>query len=582
MNNLFKLNSFLDNGMRLDATQDGCLYRITLTNCTDYEQEIGDITLFTADMIFSPDTRFYGEGFNMLSQYGGTIKDFKLIGSFSDYTHYKLYKPEGCNQVYNMLILYPEGQKPLLIGFASCFRFNGWIRFNEEYIKIALNGENKKVKAGKTVRLEDVYIEQGDIDVIIDNFASAIGKNHPKREFEKIPTGWCSWLVYGPNITAKNIYDNLDAIKENGLDLEYIQIDDGYQAHWGDWFEFTDKFENGVKSICLDIKEKGFEPAIWVAPFVAEKDSKVFKNHPDWFVKDDNGAPLSSGDVSFGGWRCAPWYILDTTHPEALNYIKTVFHTMRYEWQIKYFKLDAIVWETLPFGHRYDDTKTSVEAFRLGMDAIYEASGKDSFILGGNSPMWPSIGEVHGMRVTNDNCRVWNQFKQLAKECFPRNWQHLRLWINDPDTVLLQNEKIKVVGPDGKEIYTLGSISKEEFAFNAAYTVASGGMVLSGDDVSNLTKENIELLRRLLPPSRIAASFEYENYTVGRARVDENKEYVYIFNFEDESKDICVPLDGKTEVYDLIDNVELGTYDGEITFPSFKAHNAKVLTCTKK
>ena len=31
---------------------------------------------------------------------------------------------------------------------------------------------------------------------------------------------------------------------ENGLDLEYIQIDDGYQAHWGDWFEFTDKFEN--------------------------------------------------------------------------------------------------------------------------------------------------------------------------------------------------------------------------------------------------------------------------------------------------------------------------------------------------
>jgi alpha-galactosidase len=177
---------------------------------------------------------------------------------------------------------------------------------------------------------------------------------------------------------------------------------------------------------------------------------------------------------------------------------------------------------------------------------------------------------------------VWYQFKQLARECFPRNWQHNRFWINDPDTVLLQNEKIKVVGPDGKEINTLGSISKEEFAFNAAYTVASGGMVLSGDDVSNLTKENIELLRRLLPPSKVAASFEYENYTVGRARVNENKEYVYIFNFEDECKDICVPLDGKTEVYDLIDDVELGTYEGEITFPSFKAHNAKVLACTKK
>jgi hypothetical protein len=125
---------------------------------------------------------------------------------------------------------------------------------------------------------------------------------------------------------------------------------------------------------------------------------------------------------------------------------------MHNEWKINYFKLDAIIWESFPFGHRYDDTKTCVEAYKMGMKAIIDSVGEESFILGGNSPMWPSIGMINGMRVTNDNVRSWYQYKQIAKECFPRNWHHQRLWINDPDTVLLQNQRIKVVGPDGNVV----------------------------------------------------------------------------------------------------------------------------------
>ncbi|MBQ9744558.1 MAG: alpha-galactosidase [Clostridia bacterium] len=580
MKNRFILNK-LTNGLELNEKWDGNICSISVTNKTDRDIKPSDLTVYKADMTFSPDTKFYGEGYNMLSQYGGTIRDFKLLGSFSDYDHYRLYRPEGMNQVYNMIIFYPEGEEPVLIGFASVYRFNGWIRFNEREIHIALNCENAVIGAGRTERLEEIFIEQGEVNTVLSHFADAIARNHPKRDFPEIPTGWCSWLVYGPNITEKNIYDNLDAIKRHGLNLKYIQIDDGYQEYWGDWFNFTDKFDSGVKQICLDIKEKGFEPAIWVAPFVAEKDSRLFKNHPDWFVKDDEGRPLSSGDVTFGGWRCAPWYILDMTHPGAQEYIRTVFTVMRHEWQIKYFKLDAIVWAALPFGHRYDDTKTAVEAYRMGMDIICDSVGVESFVLGGNSPMWPSIGCVNGMRVTNDNCRSWYQFTQLARECFHRNWQHNRLWINDPDTVLLQNEKIRIVGPDGKVSYKDGELTKGEFAFNAAYTMASGGMVLSSDDISFMTEENVELLRRLLPPTCVAAEFDGDDYTVGRARIDENKTIVYIFNFDNESKDVTVKIEGKREIFDLIENKPLGIFEGEIHLPTFEPHNAKVLICTK-
>ena len=581
MENFFKVNTSPCNGLRLDESRQGSVCRFTITNESDRPQRIGDITLLSAKMMFTPDTEFYGEGYNMLSQYGGTITDFRLLGSFSDYDHYKLPRPEGMNQVYNMAVFYPKGESPLLIGFSSCRRFNGWIRFNTEVLEIALNCENILIGAGETVELEEIFIERGDRNTLLNNFAEAISKNHPKKDFSKIPTGWCSWLVYGPNITAKNIYDNLDAIKENGLDLEYIQIDDGYQAHWGDWFDFTDKFEGGVKQVCLDIKAKGFEPAIWVAPFVAERDSALFKNHPDWFVRDENGEPLASDKVTFGGWRCAPWYILDTTNPKALDYIKIVFSVMRNEWQIKYFKLDAIVWEALPFGVRYDGTKTSVEAFKMGMDAINEGAGDDSFILGGNSPMWPSIGHVNGMRVTNDNCRTFWHFSQLARECFNRNWQHNRLWINDPDTVLLQNEIIRIVGPDGSVSYGEGKISDDEFAFNAAYTLASGGMTLSGDDVSRLTPENMDILRRLLPPTGVAAEFETKDFTLGRAVLDEDREIIYAFNFENTEKDVSARIDKRCRIYDIIEDKELGVCEAEICIKGLRPHHAKALLCEK-
>lgn len=110
--------------------------------------------------------------------------------------------------------------------------------------------------------------------------------------------------MYGPDVTEQDIRENLSEIKRRDLNLKYIQIDDGYQSYMGDWLHPADKFKSGIQKLCRDIKEKGFEHAIWVAPFIAEKDSRLFRGHPDWFVMDENGEPLPSdredGDASHG------------------------------------------------------------------------------------------------------------------------------------------------------------------------------------------------------------------------------------------------------------------------------------------
>ncbi len=76
----------------------------------------------------------------------------------------------------------------------------------------------------------------------------------------------------------------------------------------GDWLETGAAFGGDVQGVLKQIRERGFEPAIWVAPFIAEEKSHLFQQHPDWFVNDADGKPLRSDRVTFGGWRRGPWY----------------------------------------------------------------------------------------------------------------------------------------------------------------------------------------------------------------------------------------------------------------------------------
>jgi alpha-galactosidase len=104
--------------------------------------------------------------------------------------------------------------------------------------------------------------------------------------------------------------------------------------------------------VLKEIRRRGFEPAIWVAPFIAQANSHVFQRHPDWFIKRADGTPLPSSEVTFGGWRFEPWYAVDGTHPETQKHLESLFRTMRREWGCTYFKLDANFWGAMQGGRR--------------------------------------------------------------------------------------------------------------------------------------------------------------------------------------------------------------------------------------
>ena len=520
-----------------------------------------EAVLFSGEHGFAPDTAFYGDGYQKLTQYRGTVGNFDTFTGYTDKDHYKIPQTDGYKTVYNYALI-GSGENTVLIGAASCNRFRTEIRVNAKQMQIVQCLENVEFNAGEEVALEDMVILKGERNKILDKFAEIISKNHPVKKYCEMPVGWCSWYCIGPDISEKDIFDNLKVIKKKTPELKYIQIDDGFQPFMGDWLETSDKFDRPMKDICNDIRKAGFEPAIWLAPFIASQKSRLLKEHPDYFVQDENGNPLCCEGVTFKGWRDAPWYMLDGTNPDTQKFIYDTVREIYQSWGVRYYKLDANVWGALPFGVRYDKNATSVEAYRRGMETIFDATENKAFILSCNAPMWPSLGLVTGMRVTNDVVRNVSHMANLSEQCFSRNWMHKRLWINDPDCLIMTGTNSKIMDPAGIRSKSLSR--KKFYKLNNIYIRASGGMVLSGDYVSKYTKAEIDRLHRILNTDYEPAQFD-DALEIGKKGTKNGTEY-FIFNRSNHFKKYEIPVKNGYCATDLFENKQIKIKNGKISF----------------
>ena len=520
---------------------------------------IKEIILFDIPLSHSPETKLYGEGFQMLTQTGGTLGQPLDYSQYTDAKHYKLPSPPDARVFYGLITLSPPAGGHTLYGFTSCRRFAGQFYLRPSSLQVVVDSEGRELGPGESWNLEEFIVRSGsDREQLLAEFARQMVVNHPPLLRPAPPTGWCSWYFFGPRVTAQNVLDNLDFIAKNAPQLKYIQIDDGYQPAMGDWLETGAAFGGNVQGVLKEIRARGFEPAIWVAPFVAEEKSHLFTQHPDWFVKDAEGKPLRSDRVTFGGWRHGPWYVLDGTHPEAQRHLEKVFRTMRSEWGCTYFKLDANFWGAIHGGHFHDPRATRIEAYRRGMQVIRRGAG-NGFILGCNHPLWPSLGLIHGSRSSNDIKRSWDRIKTTARQNLSRNWQNGRLWWNDPDAVCLT-----------------GDLPLNEFQFHATAIFASGGMVLSGDDLPKMPPERLEMLRKLLPPSGVAARFDDDSLRVGTVELPD-KQMVCLFNWNDQDESFRFKLPRLNEVTDYWTGKKFGKREGWFTINDVSPHTAVLL-----
>ncbi|USD40170.1 alpha-galactosidase [Vibrio sp. SCSIO 43135] len=504
-----------------------------------------DYQLFTCEFDFEHSATLLGDGFQMLAQTTGTFEQPVDIGRCPDNSpSYRIYGRQQNKRYYNYLVV-EDSVGYTLFGFTSCSRFAGYFEVSQEehsvQISANIDGEDTYPLDWDSTELESVVVLNGEsLSGLYQRYSDLISQRHPPRAGveSKAPIGWCSWYAYYADVNEDNIRQNLEVMSGDLSNLEWVLLDDGYQAFMGDWLTPSDKFSGGVKELISDIKRKGKKPAIWLAPFIAQPESKVFKQHPNWFVRHPNGELLKAEDVTYGGWRCTPWYVLDTSHPEVQEHLTHVVRVMREEWGVELFKLDANYWGTLK-GKRHVSGVTGVQAYRLGMEAIAEGV-KDAWLLGCNAPMWPSLGLVDAMRVSDDVERNPKRFEQIAKETFYRSWQHRKLWQIDPDCatfVSLANQ----------------ATDRSNYEFHRNTLLTCGGLLLSGDPLPELTPFAKTALSKLMLRQRHnqnAARFTSLSLHHAFLELTDRNQLHCLFNYHEDAKEVTLTSDHPVYWYD--------------------------------
>ncbi|MFF5476826.1 glycoside hydrolase family 36 protein [Streptomyces sp. NPDC012935] len=339
-------------------------------------------------------------------------------------------------------------------------------------IRLTVDGDTAQVSADGPVK----EWTGTDIRAVLADWAAGLGGEAPRPA----PTVWCSWYEYFTAVTEDDIHENLRAMDTLDLPVDVVQIDDGYQKALGDWLTLSGRFRSRA-GIADAIRARGRRAGIWTAPFLVDPASDLAAEHPEWLVRTADGGFTHAGRNWGHDLR-----VLDTTHPEAAAYLTEVFRTLRGE-GYDYFKVDFLYAGALD-GVRHDPDVDALTAYRSGIELIREAIGADAYLLGCGAPLLASIGLFDAMRVSPDTAPhrrpEADDYSQPGQDPAEftgagRQWQHGRLWINDPDC-LMARPAVE---------------TREQWA---AHVEATGGLMASSDRLLSLDEWGVATTRRLL------------------------------------------------------------------------------------
>src|SRR5439155_9884824 len=125
---------------------------------------IKEVVLVDIELQMPPATSLYGEGFQMLTQTGGTLGAPIDLSQYTDAKHYRIPASEGARAYYGLLTLTPPGGETTLCAFTSCAKFSGRFELYDAgraRLTAVVDTENLSLSPGGTWPFEELVVPSG-------------------------------------------------------------------------------------------------------------------------------------------------------------------------------------------------------------------------------------------------------------------------------------------------------------------------------------------------------------------------------------------------------------------------------------
>jgi len=156
---------------------------------------------------------------------------------------------------------YSSGRTHIVLGFASCKRFNGRFFLRERSIEIVVDMEGLEIAPNSAVDLRGgSFHHRNNVRTCWPVWQLRSTGTSSPQEIRKSAHRLVFLYCFGPRVTSQDVLQNLDTVSKDIPSLRYVQIDDGYQPAMGDWLETGKAFGGDVLGVLKQIRNKGSSP----------------------------------------------------------------------------------------------------------------------------------------------------------------------------------------------------------------------------------------------------------------------------------------------------------------------------------
>ena len=225
-----------------------------------------------------------------------------------------------------------------------------WSGNNIHHVERLIDG-HKSIGAGENLLPGEVILKKGEsyvapraIATFSDRGLDGLTNNHyswirsRSNHITKVrprPLTLNMWEAVYFNHNEEGIRKMVDKAAEIGV--ERVVLDDGWfgsrrndRAGLGDWVVSKDAWPNGLAPVIKYINDKGIEFGLWFEGEMVNRDSDLYRAHPDWILQEPGRIPVE------GRWQ----QVLDLTKEGAYNHVLNQVDAVLSEYNIAYIKWD--------------------------------------------------------------------------------------------------------------------------------------------------------------------------------------------------------------------------------------------------